>query len=185
MARVIFGMTVSVDGYVEDADGSASALYPDLAELRPTHYMTEMIDETGAVLMGRRTFAMGDPDGYAGTYEFQVPIFVVTHEPPPTHPREAGGLTFTFVTDGVEAAVAKAKSAAGDRDVTVVGGVDLGHQLLTRGLVDELRLDIMPVLLGGGRRLFEPDADLATLGLRTTRVVEVGTRTSLRFSVSR
>ena len=67
MARVIFGMTVSVDGYVEDADGSAGALYPDLAELKPTHYMTEMIDETGAVLMGRRTFAMGDPDSYAGS----------------------------------------------------------------------------------------------------------------------
>ncbi|MDG4826889.1 dihydrofolate reductase family protein [Asanoa sp. WMMD1127] len=184
MARVIFGMTVSVDGYVEDAEGSAAPLYPDLAELRPTHYMTEMVDETGAVLMGRKTFAMGDPDGYAGSYEFQVPIFVVTHQPPATHPRESGGLTFTFVTDGPEAAVAAAKQAAGERDVTVVGGVDLGHQLLTRGLVDELRLDVMPVLLGGGRRLFEADADLAALGLRKTRVLEVGMRTSLRFTVS-
>ncbi|GAA1857932.1 dihydrofolate reductase family protein [Asanoa iriomotensis] len=185
MARVIFGMTVSVDGYVADADGSAAALYPDLAELRPTHYMTEMVDETGAVVMGRRTFEMGDPDGFAGTYEFQVPIFVVTHQPPATHPRESDRLTFTFVTDGVEAAVTAAKAAAGDRDVTVVGGVDLGHQLLTRGLVDELRLDLMPVLLGGGRRLFDPDADLAALGLRKERVLEVGMRTSLRFSVSK
>ncbi|MEV0713196.1 dihydrofolate reductase family protein [Asanoa sp. NPDC050611] len=184
MTRVIFGMTVSVDGYVEDAEGSAAALYPDLAELRPTHYMTELVDETGAVLMGRRTFAMGDPDGYAGAYEFQVPIFVVTHHPPAAHPRESDKLTFTFVTDGVEPAVAAAKAAAGDRAVTVVGGVDLGHQLLTRGLVDELRLDIMPVLLGGGRRLFEPDTDLAALGLRKERVFEVGARTSLRFTVS-
>jgi dihydrofolate reductase len=177
-------MTVSVDGYVADADGSPAALYPDLAELRPTHYMTEMVDETGAVVMGRRTFAMADPDSYAGTYEFQVPIFVVTHRPPATHPRESDKLTFAFVTDGPEAAIAAAKAAAGERAVTVVGGADLGRQLLTRGLVDELRLDIMPVLLGGGRRMFEPDADLAALGLRTERVLEVGMRTSLRFTVS-
>jgi len=185
MARVIFGMTVSIDGYVADAAGSAAALYPDLAELRPTHYMTEMIDETGAVLMGRHTFAMGDPDSYAGRYEFQVPIVVVTHEPPAVRPRESDQLTFTFVTDGVEAAVTAAKAKAGDRDVTCVGGVDLGRQLLTGGLVDELRLDVMPVLLGGGQRLFEPDTDLTALGLRKKSVLEVGPRTSLRFTVTR
>jgi dihydrofolate reductase len=185
MARVIFGMTMSIDGYVADGDGSAAALYPDLPELRPTHYMTEMIDETGAVLMGRRTFAMGDPDSYAGRYEFQVPIVVVTHEPPAVRPRESDRLTFTFVTEGVEAAVSAAKAAAAELDVTCVGGVDLGRQLLVAGLVDELRLDVMPVLLGGGQRLFEPDTDLAALGLRKKAVLEVGPRTSLRFTVTR
>jgi dihydrofolate reductase len=114
MATVIAGMAMSLDGYVEDAGGSADALYPDLAELRDTSYMTEMQEETGAVLMGRRTFDMaGDPDGYADTYELQVPVFVVTHRPPAVAPRRNERLFFTFVTDGVEAAVARAAEARG------------------------------------------------------------------------
>jgi hypothetical protein len=83
MARVIAGMTVSLDGFVEDVDGSAEALYPDLAGLQDTPYMKAMQDETGAVLMGRRSFEMaGDPDSYADTYELQVPIFLSTLTPP-------------------------------------------------------------------------------------------------------
>lgn len=88
MAKVIAGMTMSLDGFVEDHDGSAGALYPDLAELRDVPYTKAMQAETGAVLMGRRTFEMaGDPDSYADTYELQVPIFVVTHTPPPVEPK--------------------------------------------------------------------------------------------------
>ena len=81
-AKVIAGMTTSLDGFVADRDGSASRLYPDLAALRETAYMKGLIEETGAVLMGKRTFEMGDPDSYVGDYEFQVPIFVLTHNPP-------------------------------------------------------------------------------------------------------
>ncbi len=88
MARVIAGMTVSLDGFVQDAEGSAAALYPDLADLQDSPYTEAMQDETGAVLMGRRTFDMaGDPDGYADTYELQVPIFVLTHTPPAVAPK--------------------------------------------------------------------------------------------------
>jgi len=87
MARVIAGMTVSLDGFVADANGSAGALYPDLAELQDAPYMKAMQDETGAALMGRRTFEMAeDPDAYADSYELQVPIFVVTHTPPSVAP---------------------------------------------------------------------------------------------------
>ena len=155
MARVIAGMTMSLDGFVADSDGSAAALYPDLAELRDAPYMKAMQDETGAVLMGRRTFEMAaDPDSYADTYELQVPIFVVTHTPPPVAPRRNEQLFFTFVTDGVRAAVARATEAAGHKAVTVVGGVDLTRQLLEESLVDELRVDVMPVILGAGLRLF-------------------------------
>ncbi|HYN18044.1 MAG TPA: dihydrofolate reductase family protein, partial [Actinomycetes bacterium] len=83
MAKVIVGMTTSLDGFVADRSGSAERLYPDLASLRDTAYMHELIDQTGAVLMGMRTFEMADdPDWYVGNYEFQVPIFVVTHQPP-------------------------------------------------------------------------------------------------------
>jgi len=82
MAKVILGMTTSLDGFVADQDGRAGRLYPDLAALRGTAYMNAVIEETGAVLMGKRTFEMGDPDSYVGNYEFQVPIFVLTHHPP-------------------------------------------------------------------------------------------------------
>src|SRR3712207_1058999 len=183
MARVIAGMTVSLDGFVQDAEGSAAALYPDLADLRDSPYMEAMQAETGAVLMGRRTFDMaGDTDSYADTYELQVPIFVLTHTPPAVAPKRNERLVVTFVTDGIEPAVAQAAEAAGERAVTVVGGVDLNRQLLAAGLVDELRVDVMPVLLEAGLRLFDgtPPVALEKLG-----VDDVGARTSLRFRVLR
>jgi dihydrofolate reductase len=112
-AKAIAGMTVSLDGFVADESGSVDRLYPDLASLRGTDYMNELIDETGAILMGKRTYEMAaDPDWYAGNYEFQVPIFAVTHEPPRIAPKQDDRLTFTFLTDGAESAVAQARAAA-------------------------------------------------------------------------
>jgi dihydrofolate reductase len=88
MARVTAGMSTSIDGFVADESGSAS-LWPDLEELQGSEYMNALIEETGAVLMGRRTFDMAeDPDWYVGNYEFQVPIFVLTHQPPPVPPKQ-------------------------------------------------------------------------------------------------
>jgi dihydrofolate reductase len=184
MARVITGMTSSLDGFVADAAGGVERLYPDLAALRGTAYMDAAIERTGAVLMGRRTFEMGNPDAYVGQYEFQVPIFVLTHAPPPVAPKQDERLTFAFVTDGVESAVAQAKAAAGDRAVTVVGGPSVVRQLLQAGLVDELHVDVMPVLLGGGLRLFEGPG-LERVRLEKIGVDEIGARTSLRFRVGR
>lgn len=182
MARVIVGMTTSLDGFVADESGSASRLYPDLAALRGTAYMNEAIEETGAVLMGKRTFEMGDPDSYVGSYEYQVPIFVLTHEPPDVAPKQDEHLTFTFVTDGVEAAVAQATAAAGDKAVQVVGGPALVRQLFLAGLVDELHVDVMPVLLGSGLRFLE-DPRLERIQIEKIGVQEVDARTSLSFRV--
>ena len=184
MTRVIAGMTMSLDGFVTDADGGVDQLYPDLASLQGTAYMDDLIAETGSVLMGRRSFEMADdPDWFVGNYEFQVPIFVLTHRPPAVHPKEDDHLTFTFVTDGVEPAVRQARAAAGERAVTVVGGIDVIRQLLRADLVDELHVDVMPVLLGKGRRLLD-DPDLASVRLTKLGLVEVGDRTSLRFAVT-
>jgi len=115
----------------------------------------------------------------AGPYEFQVPIFVLTSHPPETPPRQDERLTFTFVTDGLESAVSQARAAAGDQ---VVGGASVVQQLLDAGLVDELVVDIMPVVLGGGLRFLE-DFDQERVRLEKLGVDDIGPRTSLRFRV--
>ena len=183
MAKVIVGMTISLDGFVANQN-DAGRLYPDLAALRYTPYMKDAIEQTGAVLMGRRTFEMGDSDSYVGNYEFQVPIFVLTHHRPIVAPKQDEHLTLTFVTDGVESAVAQAKAAARDRAVQVVGGVSIAQQLLDAGLVDELHVDIMPVFLGTSLRSSE-NSSLESVRLEKINVQEVGARTSLRFRVKR
>jgi dihydrofolate reductase len=184
LAKVIVGMTVSLDGFVADQNGNAGRLYPDLAALRDTAYMKDAIELTGAVLMGRRTFEMADPDSYVGNYEFQVPIFVLTHHPPSVAPKQDEHLTFTFVTGGVESAVSQARAAARDKAVHAVGGASIAQQLLGAGLVDELHVDIMPVFLGTGLRSFE-SSSLESLRLEKISVQEVGARTSLRFRMKR
>jgi len=182
MAKVIVGMTTSIDGFVADQSGSVERLYPDLAALQGTAYMNALIAETGAVLMGRRAFEMAeDPNWFVGNYEFQVPIFVLTHRPPSVMPKQDEHLTFTFVTAGVESAIAQATAAARDKAVQVVGGISVIQQVLRAGLADELHLDVMPVLLGTGRRLFE--TGLEHLGLEKIEVQQLGARTSLRFHV--
>jgi dihydrofolate reductase len=182
LAKVIVGMTISLDGFVADQNGNAGRLYPDLAALRYTSYMKDAIKQTGAVLMGRRTFEMADPDSYVGNYEFQVPIFVLTHHPPSAAPKQDEHLTFTFVTRDVESAVAQAKAASRRKAVQMVGGVSIARQLFDAWLADELHVDIMPVFLGTGLRSFE-SSSLALVRLEKIKVQEVGARTSLRFRV--
>jgi dihydrofolate reductase len=140
--------------------------------------------------MGRRMFSGGegpwhdDPnaDGWWGdTPPFHVPVFVVTH-----HARQPvakqGGTTFTFVTDGVEAAVAQARAAAGEKDIAVAGGASVAQQALGAGLLDELQIHVVPVLLGDGTRLLErlQDADVQLEGMR---VIDSPGVTHLRFRV--
>jgi dihydrofolate reductase len=112
--------------------------------------MEEAATGTGAIVMGRRMFDLGEP--YWGEDPpFRMPVFVVTHEQ-----REAivrGETTFVFVTGGPEGALERAREAAGDADVAVAGGADVIRQLLRAGQVDELQLHIVPVLLGGGASL--------------------------------
>jgi dihydrofolate reductase len=177
VGKIRFGMTMSLDGFVADRHGSVAALYPDFEEMRQSATLREVVEATGAVVMGRRTYDMASGDWT--DYEFQVPIFVLTHRPPAT-PDE--GRAFTFVTDGVESAIRQARAAAGDKDVTVVGGAGTGQQLLRAGLVDELEVSIMPVLLGGGLRLFE---HLGPEPIQLEKIEVAGSliRTDVRFRV--
>ncbi len=154
MAKVILGMALSLDGYSNDRHGSVEPLYPDFEAMHASAVMQASIRTTGAVVMGRRTFDMSaDPDWYVGQYEYQVPLFILTHHPPAQHPKEGGGLTITFVTDGLASAIAQAKAAAGDKDVNIIGGgADTAQQVLRAGLADEIHVDVIPILLGGGLR---------------------------------
>lgn len=183
MNKVIIGMTISLDGFAHDSEGSVRQDRTDVTAWRDTAIGQEMIRTTGAVVMGKRAYAMAeDPDAYADGYEFQVPLFVVTHEVPKKLPRQNDKLTWTFVTDGIESAIAKAKAAAGGKNVTVVGGANVLQQCLGAGLADELHLDLMPVLQLQGLQLFENLGERA-IRLEKIKVMETGGTTHLRFRV--
>ena len=181
MATIVGGMTLSLDGFVNDLHGDVGRLYPDLAELGNTEMLQEEIRTTGAVVMGKHSYNMADPDKFADYYEYQVPIFVLTHHVPDKKPKENDKLTVTFVTDGVESAVAKAKGAAGDKNIVLIGA-STNQQCMNAGLCDELHIGIMPVLLGGGLRLFE-HIEVARITLEKFKIFETGARTDIWFKV--
>jgi dihydrofolate reductase len=143
----------------------------------------------GAYVMGRNMFGGGpgpwaaEPwNGWWGENPpFHLPVFVVTHHARPPLECE-GGTTFTFVTEGVEAAVEQAREAAEGRDVMISGGSTVARQCLAAGLVDELRLDLVPVLLGSGVRLFD-DED-TSFDLEQISVVEGHGVTHLAYRVT-
>jgi len=181
MSQVIVGTTMSLDGFIEDRSGSVARLYPDLEELRKSDMLQESMRSTGAVVMGRGAFDMAQGD--FTDYEYQVPIFVLTHR---RHTEVTKGqndnLTITFVTDGVESAIEKARSAAGDRDVTIVGGASTARQILKAGLADILQIGIVPVLLGSGLRFFDPES-VGDVKLEQQRIFETPSRIDLRYRV--
>lgn len=180
MGNVLFGMMVSLDGFVADNTGSVRRLYPE-GSLGANTVLEEAIATTGAVVMGRRTYEMGEPKSYADSYEFQVPIFVLRHTVPKPQPRQNDRLRFTFVTDGVESAIAQARKAAGEKNVVIVGGPTIARHCLSLGLIDELELGIVPVLLGAGLRMF--DQLDQQIDLEPTKVSEEASLTYLRFRV--
>jgi dihydrofolate reductase len=181
MAKIIAGTTMSLDGFINDRNGSVASLYPDLAALGETEMLQESIKNTGAVIMGRHSYDMADGD-FTG-YEYQVPIFVLTHHIPEQMTKgQNENLKIKFITNGIESAVEKAKQAAGDKDVQIVGGADTIQQLLKARLVDEIQIGIMPVLLGKGLRFFER-LENEEIELEKMGVVESPGRTDLHFRV--
>jgi dihydrofolate reductase len=139
-------------------------------------YLRETSATTGALVTGRRTFDL--THGWGGGHPLGVPVFVLTHSVPQEWVYE--GSPFTFVTDGLENAVAKAKAVAGDKDVGVIGA-NLVQQCIRSGLLDEIHLDLVPVLLGDGVRLFDQTAE--PIELESTQVIEGAGVTHLTFRV--
>jgi dihydrofolate reductase len=183
MGKVRFSISMSIDGYIAGPSPSLESPLGEGGEhlhqwilaleawRRPhgleggevnesTPVAEAMQANVGAYLMGRNMFGGGPGDwghdpwqGWWGDDPpFHAPVFVVTHHA--RKPLELQDTTFTFVTDGVEAALEQARAAAGDGDVLISGGASVVGQCLEAGAVDELTLSIAPVLLGGGTPLF-------------------------------
>jgi dihydrofolate reductase len=213
MSKVRAQISISLDGYVagpnqtqEEPLGEGGeqlhAWIFDLKAWRDPHGMeggeenvsNAIVEEAnanvGAEIMGRGKFGppsrgpWGD-DPWQGWWgdepPFHKPVFVLTHHA--REPLTLSDTTFTFVTDGIASGLAKAREAAGDQDVFLGGGADSINQYLAAGLVDELELHVVPILLGGGERLFDgvgPDVKLELL-----RVVEAPGVTHLKYRVVR
>ncbi len=214
MAELKFEISMSLDGFVAGPNQSEEHPLGEggmqlhewvfkLAAWREPHgreggevnastlVVEEGLADIGAGVMGRNMFGGGpgpwgeDPwNGWWGDEPpFHMPIFVLTH-----HEREPlemkGGTTFTFVTDGIESTLAQAKAAAGGKDVKLGGGAGVAQQYLKAGLVDELQLNIAPVLLGDGARLFD-NLEGVDSRLELVQVVDAPGVTHLKYRVVR
>ncbi len=211
MSKLRFEISISLDGYVAGPNQSEENPLGEggeqlhewvvkLAAWRESHgreggevnastpLMEESLSGVGAVIMGRNMFGGGpgpwgeDPwQGWWGEEPpFHGPVFVLTHHE--REPLTLGETTFTFVTDGIESALEQAREAAGEDDVTIGGGADVAQQYLSAGLVDQMQLNVAPILLGDGARLFDGGAG-AGLGLEPTLVVDTPDVTHMRYRV--
>jgi dihydrofolate reductase len=212
MTLVTAQMSVSLDGFYAGTEHTDMATWMDGTEaagfFRVTRWVTgamawrqrlgfaggeqstssRIIEETfeaaGAYVMGRR-MADGGEVPWGDDPPFHAPVFVVTHRPRQPVVRQ-GGTTFTYVTDGIESAIDQARAAANGKDVAVAGGGRLVRQVLAAGLLDQLELHIVPVVLGDGMRLLDPELGLAAkeaIELTPTRVVDTPEVTHIRYRV--
>ena len=202
MGRVAVGLTMSLDGFIAGPnDGPERPLGEGGERLfewysgGDTEYelpgtgmvfrissesvelLREVNERMGAFVTGRRTFDIAN--GWSGNPPLGIPTFIVTHSVPEEWVYE--GSPYTFVTDGVERAVELAKEAAGDMDVAV-GAASVAQQCIRAGLLDEVHVNLAPVLLGGGVRLFE-HLGTTPIDLESTRVIEAPGVTHLTFRV--
>jgi dihydrofolate reductase len=165
MSKVIMEMSVSLDGYVtgphvrpEEPMGDGGEclhewMFAGKSATEVETYQTAKYSEIGALILGRRMVDLGiGPWGEEPA--FHAPCFVVTHRPAETIVKK-GGTSYILVTDGIEAALDRARQAAGSQDVQINGGADIAQQFLKAGLLDKIRLHLVPIILGAGTRLFD------------------------------
>jgi dihydrofolate reductase len=136
----------------------------------------EWYADSGAIVSGRRTWEIAN--GWGGRHPLGVPFFVLTHDPPDVDPGEG-----SFVTDGIESALEQARAVAGDKKVALCAA-DVAQQYLAAGLLDEIQVSLVPLLLGGGVRLFD-QAKTGPIALEQTRVIESDGVTHLDYRVVR
>jgi dihydrofolate reductase len=209
MSRLKLNITMSIDGFVAGPDQSTEnplgiggeELHEWLIPLRAfreshgheggevnasTRFAEDILAGAGATIMGRNMFGGGPgpwrDDAWKGWWgddpPYHNPVFVLTN-----YPREPvemkGGTTYHFVTDGIESALEQARAAAGEKDVSLAGGASVAQQYLAAGLLDELVVSIVPLVLGGGARLFE---NLGDAQLEQLEAVEAPGVTHIRYA---
>jgi dihydrofolate reductase len=192
MGKVTSEISMSLDGFITDPNVGVGSLLEgnDPGRLHDWQFdaktetdaaiVDEIYESTGAVVIGKRMFDVGF-EPWGDPPPFRMPVFVVTHEARESLPMQ-GGTTYNFVTDGIEAALELARAAAGDKNVGIWGGANIMRQYLKAGLLDEMQIHLIPVLLGGGVRLFE-DLDPEGIELRRTSSIETPSATHFRFEV--
>jgi dihydrofolate reductase len=200
MGKVVVGLSMSLDGFIAGphdgpdnplGDGGGRLfdwwtagtvrLGPD-DRFRPPGRSREVVEEMfacGAIITGRRTFDIAG--GWGGHHPLGAPFFLLTHTPPKRH--VGPGTDGTVVTDGIESALEQARAVAGGRDIAVCAA-DVAGQYLRAGLLDEIHIELVPVLLGGGVRLFA-NLEERHVDLECTRVVPSDGVTHLRYRVLR
>jgi dihydrofolate reductase len=193
MSKVTSQISMSLDGFItgpnvrvgngmgDDGDRLHDWMFDAKTETDAA-IVAERYASTGAVVIGKRMFDVGF-EPWGDPPPFGMPVFIVTHEQREPLPMQ-GGTTYTFVTDGIEAALELARVAAGDRNVGIWGGANIMRQYLKAGLLDEMHIDLIPILLGNGIRLFE-DLDPEGIELRRTGSIETPGATHFRFEVVR
>jgi dihydrofolate reductase len=203
MGRVTSDMTMSLDGFITGPNDSARLglgeggerlhewMY-DLASFHERHgreggetgtdddILAEAFENVGAYVMGRRMFDVGEKP-WGDDPPFHGPVFVLTHNARKEAAKQ-GGTTFTFVTDGLESALAQAREAAGEKNVSVAGGANVIQQCLAAGLLDEIQIHVAPVLIGEGRRLLE-NLGAEHIELEPHRVIASPEVTHLKYRV--
>ena len=180
MSSGLWHTTMSLDGFIAGPDHAMEWAFEYDAD---SPVVTEMIETTGAIVAGRNWYDIATDryDGRQGIYggAWDGPVFVLTHRPP----ADAGDPGITFVRGDVHDALARAREAAGGKNVEVFGA-DTARQFLTAGLIDEIVIHLAPVLLGDGVRL-HGGPGVARVPLRRTHVAESGDLVDLRFAVAR
>lgn len=193
MPKVLMEISMSVDGYVVGPDVSPESpmgrggerlhdwIFAGKSTAESESFETNHFSSIGALILGRRMADLGiGPWGDEPT--FHAPCFVVTHRPAETIIKK-GGTSYIFVTDGIEAALHRAQEAAGSQNVLVNGGADVARQFLNAGLLDEVRLHLVPVVLGAGTRFF--DGVRSDVGLVPREALSSPLATHLTYDVER
>jgi dihydrofolate reductase len=192
MGKVVYDISMSLDGFITAAGqtplepmGAGGQRLHDWAfgdDERDREILSTGLAGTGAVITGRRNYSDALPwwgaDGPTGPA--RLPIVVLCHQIPADPPPPGG--VYTFVTGGVEQALKHAREAAGDKDVTVMGGAETGRQFLAAGLVDEISIHLVPVVLGGGTPMFTGGLPVE---LENIGSLQTAAATHLRFRVRR
>jgi dihydrofolate reductase len=181
MSKVLWHTQMSLDGFIAGPNDDMRWVF-EADSGGPDETVDEVLARTGALLVGRRTQDVEDREGkgfYGGA--FTGPFFVLRHDPP-ARPPVVKGVTGEVLDASIEEAVQRASSAAGGKDVVVLGA-NVARQCIDAGLLDEIIIHLTPVLLGGGVRLFDqPGAQ--PVKLKRTSVAENGQLTALSFELT-